>query len=207
MAHSVMSTYRSIWMLVGAQPNEQYLEAAQRDIVTLIRKQADALIQNLYILNDDYENKMSEYLDFQWVERSKMLRRIDNDDTVLSQGVKESPRKAEGEKRIRVELDRIRKTRDDNFIRKSHWYSPLGLESIASSIGLKMEYDFMVNFGHGSVHSSPLAVVGGASMRGPLVHIASIRHVMRFAKVVTHKFDLQIHSDAREVMESLWEQL
>ena len=197
----VANTWRSIRTLRNNTPDE---EGFAVDAGTLLRAMFDAYIQAEYIVHDPSkaDERARDYLDFEHVERFKSATSVMKHDTPLSNHLKASPKRAEGEKRLQQEYDRVKeryfveKRRSDGTVKygpgtRNTWYAQ-NLSDLARTLGREDEYDSLLKNFHGCVHSSPMAV-----RRGPMV---SARHVLDWASTIAarvaklsvehHKFEL-----------------
>ena len=181
----VANTWRSIRTLQNNTPDEDGFTV---DAGTLLRAMFDAYIQAEYIVHDPCkaDGRARDYLDFEHVERFKSVTSVVKHDTPLSNHLKASPKRPEGEKRLQQEYDRVKaryfveKRRSDGTVKlgpgtRNTWYAR-SLSEIARTVGKEVEYDTLLKNFHGCVHSSPMAVG-----RGPMV---SAKHVLDWASTI-----------------------
>ncbi len=181
----VANTWRSIRTL---RNNTRDGEGFTVDAGTLLRAMFDAYIQAEYIVHDPSKanERARDYLDFEHVERFKLMNSVMKHDTPLSNHLKASPKRPEGEKRVQQEYDRVksryffeRKLADGTVKRgprtRNTWYAA-DLYKLAQTLGKEDEYDTLLKTFHGCVHSSPFAVE-----RGPMV---SPKHVLDWASTI-----------------------
>ena len=181
----VANTWRSIRTLRNNTPDE---EGFAVDAGTLLRAMFDAYIQAEFVIHDRNaaRERARDYFDFEHVERYKLVNSVMKHDTPLSDHLKASPRRPEGEKRVQQEYDRVkeryfveRKRADGTMKRgpgtRNTWYAA-NLADLARTVGKEDEYDSLLKTFHGCVHSSPIAVG-----RGPVV---SPQHVVDWASTV-----------------------
>lgn len=181
----VANTWRSIRTLRKYTPDQ---EGFAVDAAVLLRAMFDAYLQAAFIVHDP--NRRNEraraYLDFEHVERYKFATKVTSHDNPLANGLKASPKRPEGEKRLRDHYDRVKgtyltqKRRADGTVKqgprtRNKWYVG-DLSTIARAVGREAEYDFFVANFHGCVHSSALAV-GDGPMFPPA-------HVLRLASMI-----------------------
>ena len=181
----VANTWRSIRTLRNNTPDG---EGFTVDAGTLLRAMFDAYIQAEYVVHDP--NKASErarvYLDFEHVERFKLVNSVMKHDTPLSNHLRTSPRRPVGEKRMQQEYDRVKaryfleRKLADGTVKlgpgtRNTWYAGK-LSELAQTVEKEDEYDSLLKAFHGCVHSSPFAVG-----RGPMV---SPKHVLDWASTI-----------------------
>lgn len=181
----VANTWRSIRTLRNNTPDD---EGFTVDAGTLLRAMFDAYIQAAYIVHDlnKAEERARDYLDFEHVERFKLVESVMKHDTPLSRHLKASPKRAEGKNRLKQEYDRVKsryfleRKRADGAIKRgpgtrNTWYAQNLLE-LAKILDKEDEYDSLLKMFHGCVHSSPMSVG-----RGPMV---SAEHVVDWASTI-----------------------
>ena len=181
----VSNTWRSIRTLDKHTPDD---EGPMVDTGTLLRAMFDAYIQAEYIVSDKNvaAERAKDYLEFQHVEKYKRVQAVMRYDNPFSEQLKSSPNRADGERRLQQEFDRVKaryytknrrrncKTRPGAGMR-TNWY-PGSLADIARSLGKSDEYDILLANFHGCVHSSALTVQVGP--------IGSRKHVLDWASTI-----------------------
>lgn len=179
----VANTWRSIRTL---RANTDDQAGFMVDAGVLLRAMFDAYLQAEYVVQDaaHQQDRATAYLDFEHIERYKTARRATSHDHPLSERLKSSPNRPEGEKRLLAEYERVKgrylveeRKRDGAVKRgpatRNKWY-PGDLAAIARDLGKEAEYDFFVATFHGCVHSSAFAVHRGPPLSGRYVlHLAS----------------------------------
>jgi hypothetical protein len=133
------------------------------DAGSLLRAVMDAYLQASYIVDDteQRESRATDYFDFEHVEKYKSLEKFIKYDNWLSNRIKTSPRRAEGEMRVRNEYDRVKaRFQERNGRTRNHWYQG-SLFDLADSINRKEEYDLILSKLNGCVHSSASATLHG----------------------------------------------
>jgi len=179
------NTWRSIRTLRNNTPDG---EGFTVDAGTLLRAMFDAYLQAAYIVHDpkDANQRAQDYIDFEHVERFKLVNSVMKHDTPLSRHLKASPKRQEGEKRMQQEYDRVKsryfleRRLADGTVKcgpgtRNTWYAQ-NLFDLAVILGKEDEYDSLLKMFHGCVHSSPFAVG-----LGPMV---SADHVVDWASTI-----------------------
>jgi hypothetical protein len=163
----VANTWRSIRTLRAHTSDG---EGFMVDAGVLLRAMFDAYLQAEHIVYDPARqyDRAKAYLDFEHVERYKASARMTGHNHPISDRLKSSPERPEGDKRLQENYDRVK----SRFFVKKHrrngtvshgsttrdkWYSG-DLRSIATALGQEAEYDYFVATFHGCVHSSAFAV-------------------------------------------------
>ena len=171
----VANTWYSIRTLQQQHsPNEKLFIV---DAGVLLRAMFDACFQAEYIVHDaDIANvRANDYLEYEHVERHKILRKALGHDTQLADRLRSSVKRPVGEKRVQEEYDRVK---DKYLVEKRQcngtgkrgsgtrnaWYSG-DLSTIARSLGKQVEYDTFITQFNGCVHSSAFAVRTGLMIR------------------------------------------
>jgi len=152
------NTWRSIRLLRQHTP-EQFCCAFMVDAGTLLRAMFDAYVQADFIFRDPTKRaeRATQYLDFEHVERYKMVNKIRRHDNPLTDVLESSAMRADGEKRLQQEFDRVK----DQFTgTRNKWYKG-DLSQLSKAAGKEAEYDTFVNSFSGCVHSSAFAVKNG----------------------------------------------
>lgn len=158
------------------------------DAGTLLRAMFDAYIQAEYIVHEpsNASARARDYLDFEKVERFKMVNAVMKHNTPLSNYLRSLPNRLAAEERLQQEYDRVKhryfleKKRSDGSVKlgpgtRNTWYSTTLFE-LARTLGKEDEYDTLLKIFHGCVHSSPFAV-----RRGPMV---SPKHFLDWASTI-----------------------
>jgi len=136
------------------------------DGMTLLRAMYDAHLQALYILADPTkaDERAQLFLDFRWIEQRRMQKIIERNPTRLARKLMQSPKRLEGEAEREANYQRLRPkfaTKDGKKDR-GDWY-PGTLRDLARAVGLESEYEILQKDLSGAVHSTPTALLGGAS--------------------------------------------
>jgi hypothetical protein len=131
------------------------------DGAALLRIIYETSIQALYILNDPTQRDAlaRRFLDFEWVEREKGIRLIDQRQTDMAIRLADSPKRAAVEPQIRQEYARVAAVYGFDSRKKlpDQWYDG-GLKSLADAVGYKTEYEFIYPQLCGATHSSYFAI-------------------------------------------------
>lgn len=103
----VANTWRSIRTLRKYAPDE---EAFAVDAAVLLRAMFDAYLQAAFVIHDvDARNERARaYLDFEHVERYKFEGKVTSHDNPVTNAVKASPNRPEGQKRLQEQYDRVK---------------------------------------------------------------------------------------------------
>jgi len=182
----VANTWKSIHLLREHVP-AGFENAVMVDIGALLRCMFDAYLQADYILRDPAKRmeRATLYLEFQHVERYKAEQKMLSHNNPLSDTLRRSPHRAEGQARTKGEFDRVKKpflkkdkkkapggvaTREADT--REQWYES-NLGQLAQNAGRKDEYDTFVCPFSGCAHSSSYAI-----LEGPPV---TPEYVMQFA--------------------------
>jgi hypothetical protein len=127
------------------------------DGAAILRVVYDAMIQGLYILHSDCDNRSRRFLDFYWIEHERGMRVIDAGETDMAKQLAASPKRAAVEPIFKSEFDRVCKLYSINPAKTlpANWYSrDEKLWFQAGIAGYKTEYDFIFPQLCGAVHSS-----------------------------------------------------
>lgn len=140
------------------------------DGMTLLRAMYDAHLQVLYILADSTkaDERAQLFLDYRWIEQRRMQNLLERNSTLLAQTLLRSPRRAEGEAEREENFQRLRPkylTKDGKRLRRD-WYEG-NLYDLAREIGLEPECEILQRDLSGAVHSTPTALLAGASFSEP----------------------------------------
>ncbi|MGW8256873.1 MAG: DUF5677 domain-containing protein [Thermoguttaceae bacterium] len=130
------------------------------DGAMILRGMYDTMLQALYILSDPAQQKSraTQYLDYYWIEKHKMLAVCDQSPTYAGQLVSQSKMRASAEPEIEREFQRVRQTYENkNGKLQNNWYKG-DLRSLSKSVGLESEYEILQKQLSGAVHSSPFAL-------------------------------------------------
>lgn len=211
----VSNSWRSIRKLLDSQKD---MESFTVDAATLLRAMYDAHIQAEYIIHDlDKSNERArDYLEFEHVERYKLVNSVMKHDTPLSSHLKMSPERPDGEKRLHEEYDRVKsrylvkkRNKNDGSIRwgprtRNTWHS-VDLYKMAEAVEKDDEYDSLLKGLHGCVHSSAFAVG-----RGPMVSSEYVLHwasmvAARVARLNVNHHKIDLGESYRSVLNALCE--
>jgi len=179
----VANTWRSIRTLRVHAADEQGFMV---DAGLLLRAMFDAYLQAEHVVQDPtcQQDRATAYLEFEHVEKYKAAAKVTSHNHPMSDRLKASPERPEGDKRLRANYDRVKSR---YFIKKHQcnnaasrepatrdkWY-PSDLRTIASTLGKEAEYDFFVATFHGCVHSSAFALRAGPPVSAEyVVYMAS----------------------------------
>ena len=147
---------KSLHVLRKHAPHDSAFDGAM-----ILRGIYDTMLQALYILSDPAQQELraTQYLDYCWVEKYKMIAVFDQSRTYGGQRVSRSAKRAIAEPAIEKEYKRVRKTFQNEkgkLIR--HWYNKNDLRKLAESIELESEYEILHKQLSAAVHSSPYAL-------------------------------------------------
>jgi hypothetical protein len=159
------------------------IEGFAVDAGAILRAMFDAYLQADYIVSncDEASARASDYFEFEHVERYKHMTKWLNHNNALVNTVKTSPRRAEGERNVRQQYDRVKdrfyvdRVLKDGTVKRgpktrSQWF-PGDLRKIADQLGKADEYDILLASLHGCVHSSAYALANGPAI--PPEHVVS----------------------------------
>ncbi len=176
---SVANSYRNMWMLLGAQPDKIHRRECENDMGAILRKQSDAAIQLEYLLTD-VESLAPHYIAQLWIDKKKMIDRLDRDSSDFAKRVSKSPNREFSIDQIKVELDSYKKLIGDEKIHKrQHWYAPKTLEQLAEMSCLSSQYSFWYNYLNPVVHASSISVGNGPALDGHTMCFVSMEIAMR----------------------------
>ena len=152
------------------------------DAGVLLRAMLDACFQAEYMLSDHDKavERASDYLDFEYVDRFKLVERIFRYNNELTRKMKQSPKRAEGEKKLESEYKLIKhrypkgKTTKAKTKVRDKWYTGQ-LRDIVDERNIE-EYDCVLSVFQGCVHSSALAVRQGPPHFLKVYHPLGIDH-------------------------------
>lgn len=172
----VSNSWRTIQTLQNNTPDK---EGYAVDAATLLRAAFDAYLQAEYIFAEEAQqaSRASDYFDFEHIERYKHQTIFLSFDNWLSNRLKSSPNRKQGEKKVQDSYEKVK----DRFLTKkqkatrNHWY-PGTLPDIARDLEKDDEYKLLLSSFNGCVHSSATALTSG-----PLV---SSDHLLSWASTV-----------------------
>ncbi len=162
IASRLVNSGNSLVVLRRDSPHDYGFDAA-----SILRTIYDVMLQGLYIMADSakQEERAQLYLDFMHVERKQRIEAMDASGTDLAKRISSSPKRANAEPAIEEQVKNVRaKYTGKNGKVRRKWY-PGTLHDLASATGLKAEYELMQKFLSAAVHSSPLTLREGPSVR------------------------------------------
>lgn len=171
------NTWKAMSILMSESEEPNLRAALHNPITVLLRSFYDAIIQAAFIVKDpaEAESRARDYLDFEHVERKKYMEHVLLGKSPLSRRIANSPKRADGEARIRVKFEEVKgrySSGKGNSGTRNHWYKG-SLHDLAKKTGREDEYRWYCTFSNSSVHAGPLAVKWGpqAPVRGYLVWV------------------------------------
>jgi hypothetical protein len=198
------NSWLSIKTLRSYAPQE---EVFMVDAGSLLRAIMDAYIQAAYIVvdTDQRQSRAADYFDFEHVERYESLKKFLRYENWLSDRIKTSPRRAEGEGKARAEYDRVKaRFQERNGRTRNHWY-PGSLFALAGSINLKEEYDLILSKLHGCVHSSASATLHGPPISPEFILDWTSTYTARVAVLGVELCDIKLENLHVEMLNVLSE--
>jgi hypothetical protein len=186
------NTWRSISLLRRYTPPE-FGGAEVVDVGTLLRAMFDAYLQADFIYRNPSRRaeRASQYLEFQHVERFTFSQKVLSHNNSLTMLLNLSPKKAEGEKRVQQEYDRVKDTFKGT---KYKWYKG-NLADLAAAAGQAAEYDTFAASFSGCVHSSALALTNGPLVPPDQVTFLATTFAARVAKINAEYNQINIGED------------
>lgn len=130
------------------------------DGAMILRGMYDTMLQALYILSDPAQQELraTQYLDYYWVEKHKMIDVFDQSQTNGGQRVSRSTRRASAEPDIQREFKRVRSAFEyEKGKLRNHWYEGK-LNKLAKDVGFLSEYEILHKQLSAAVHSSSYAL-------------------------------------------------
>lgn len=197
----VANTWQSIRTL---REHSQDDSIFTNDAAALLRVMFDAYLQAAYIAHDPKQqlDRARLYLEFEHVERYKTMNRIVSLDHPVSEKLRASPLRVEGEARVQKEYDRVKchyfvkkYQKDGSFVMgpgtRNKWYEP-DLASLAKELNMQAEYDLFVTPFHGCIHSSAFVVKLGPVVSAPhvITHASIIAARVAALTVTYNRLDL-----------------
>jgi hypothetical protein len=164
------NSWRSIRILQNSFIEENDERGFMVDSGTLLRAMYDASLQAEYVVKDRNEavNRANDYLDFEHIERYRLVQKVKLYDDSFTKKMMESPQREEGEKNVQQQFDLVKgryfkeKKRQSGIIQKGpgtreYWF-PGRLRDVAIHLEKEDEYDRFLFTLQGCVHSSAWAL-------------------------------------------------
>lgn len=163
----VANSWRStctLWRVLVSRHPETFMV----DVGTLVRAVYEAYLQSAYILHEQsrQHERARLYLEYEHVEKRVVLDKLFRHGTVISEALRGSPLRPDGEARMEAEYNRVK----DRYLNqrrrgvRDKWYEGT-LRNLAEAVGEEAEYDFFVSAFHGYVHSSAFAIRTGPPLQ------------------------------------------
>lgn len=171
------------------------------DAGTLVRAMFEAYVQAAFIVHDSEkrQERAEDYLEFEHVERPKVLDRLLKHDTDISRYLKASPLRCKGDARIKAEYERVKPRYWDDRRRRTRnkWYKGT-LRDLAKCAGIESEYDLLVSPFHPYVHSSAYGMRYGPPFEPQYVLVLASSIAGKGAKVNLeyHQIELEVRLQA-----------
>ncbi|MGD0655288.1 MAG: DUF5677 domain-containing protein [Thermoguttaceae bacterium] len=161
---------KSLRVLRKHLPHDFFFDGAM-----ILRGMYDTMLQALYIMSDpaQQESRATQYLDYYWIEKHKMIAVIDSSTTNVGQRLSRSTKRASAEPAIDKEFQRVRSTFENEKGKlRNQWYEGR-LNDLAETVGFLSEYNILQKQLSGAVHSSPYALQAPLLYKGfPLMMFA-----------------------------------
>jgi len=134
------------------------------DGASVLRTAYDAMLQALYILTAEQQDRARRFLDFGVVEQVKLIHVFDKKRTKASQRIAASSRRATVDPALEVEFQRVcakygYNAKDPPRNLPKHWYRG-SLYDVAVKVGYDTEYELLQKQLSGIVHSSVFGIAG-----------------------------------------------
>ena len=127
----------------------------------IIRCMFDAYLQAAHIAKQDTEARSKLYLDYEHVERYMLANKFVKQTDDMSYYIAESPRREEGEPRLKAKYDAVVDNyKDKNGRVQTRWYKG-NLGNLAEEVGSYDEYLWYEHRYNSAVHAGPLATIHG----------------------------------------------
>lgn len=169
-------SWESLRTLISSCSNMEQVQAIERmnaillDCGAIVRCMYDAYLQAVYVWQnpDSRDERGTLYLQYRFIERYKMVTDGLSLGDALSRHLAGSPRRAQSEKAMLQDYDRVK----DRYPKpkgrgvRNHWYPHEDLRKLAKDIGKESEYVWMVKTLNGAVHTGPWAMTEGPILPG-----------------------------------------
>lgn len=172
---------------------------------TLLRAMFDAMLQGLYVMeNEERAAERSQlFLDYYWVEKHQLLQKIDANSTSLAQRLAKSPRREMGEPTIKAEFARVRHqflTKKGKRLRAS-WY-PGTLRDLAQSADCEPEYEMLHQSLSGMTHTGPFAASHGANIKGEHLSSWGLHMIFRYIGGLASFYSVDLDHEEQVVVDA-----
>lgn len=202
-------SWRSICVLLESCKDQHESELVSNDAAAILRCLHDASLQAEYILAGDTRRGLTpddlgrSYLDFEIVERHRMMTKGLTYPSVFARRLAMSPRRPEGEAKLQKEFDQVKdayRVGTSSRIRP-HWYKG-NLNQIAKVLGRGEEHFWFLRSFDSSIHAGPLAVLRGPAPAGADLMIPANHLLCRTAKSLVSAANLVLLGVSAEVLDA-----
>lgn len=198
-------SWRSTVTLVKHHPEQHDLRTVSNDCAVILRCMYEAFLQMRWIADGPNDpDKMGQlYLGFEVVENYRLMEIVLSQDDEMSHRVASSPRRTEGQARLRDGYDKAKNDylrRTGNGVR-DHWY-PGSLVNLAKDLHASEEYTWLVRMNNSSVHTGPRAMFHNSDAKARQIELLAEMVLMRGLVILKSHYRLSLSSLAAEVIDA-----
>lgn len=198
-------SWRSTVTLVKHHPEQYDLRTISNDCAVILRCMYEAFLQMRWIaFGPNDPDKMGQlYLGFEVVENFRLMEIVLSQDDKMSHRVASSPRRTEGQARLREGYDKAKNDyprRTGNGVR-DHWY-PGSLVNLARDLHATEEYTWLVRMNNSSVHTGPRAMFHNSEANARQIELLAEMILMRGLGILKRHYRLSLLSLATEVIDA-----
>ncbi len=202
-------SWRSLCKLLDGCSDRHEIESFSNDAAAVLRCLHDASLQAEYILAGDSARDLSPddlgklYIDFEIVERHRMMTKGVTFSSTLAKRIAASPRRPEGEANLQRDFDRVKDAykQGDGSKTRMHWYKG-NLPQIAEKLDREEEHFWFLRCFDSSIHGGPLAVFSGPVPAGANLMLLSNHIICRTAKRLVSAVGIELSAESIEVLEA-----
>lgn len=202
-------SWRSTCKLLDGCAGLHEIESFSNDAAAVVRCLHDASLQAEYILAGDSNRSLSPddlgmlYLDFEIVERHRMMTKGVTFPSTLARHLAASPRRPAGEANLQRDFDRVKGAYLEGASPRTrpHWYKG-NLPQIAERLGREEEHFWFLRSFDSSIHGGPLAVLKGPVPAGADLMILANHLICRTAKKLVSASGIELSGESQEVLDA-----
>jgi hypothetical protein len=204
-----VNTWKTIRFLMR-QAAKEFAESVTIDVGTLLRAMFDAYLQGHYVIHDPSQQQARAELclNYEHVERFNRVNRTLRHDNPMTDRLKTSPLRSEGDARNQEAYDRVKGDYLMPNGRIRHTWYPGDLYRLADDAGKADEYDTFVSSLHGCVHSSVFTLRYGPPTPNNVTTLLASTLCARVGLLMADQVSLDLGEDRivlEEFSKKLWD--
>ena len=199
-------SWDSLCALVGTCQSQDHLELRNHDCGAIVRCMFDAYVQAAFIGADDSSARGQQFLEFEWIEAHVLPQKFLKQKSKMADKIRNSPLRPEGEKLNTEQFERLKQNYPPPPHMKkkevrTHWYKG-SIPELATQLGLGNVCDWLYFRFHGSVHSSPLALIRGAAYDARILETVASYLVANHARILCQTAGITLSAPAQELVDA-----